>query len=42
MGKHRKKDGMASRGGCAVIIMFTMPLLVLLATLADQACSLIG
>jgi hypothetical protein len=42
VGKHRKKQGLASRGGCAVIIMFTVPLLVLLATLADQARSLIG
>jgi hypothetical protein len=41
MGKHRKKQG-ASRRGCAVIMMFTVPLLVLLTTLADQARSLIG
>jgi hypothetical protein len=39
MGKHRKE---ANRRGCAVIIVITMPLLILLATTADQARSLIG
>jgi hypothetical protein len=42
MAKHRKKEGVASRGGCAVIIVITAPLLVLLTTLADQVRSLIG
>ncbi|MFK0247127.1 hypothetical protein ACIQUM_20730 [Amycolatopsis azurea] len=41
MGKHRK-EGPASRYGCAVIVMFAAPLLILLATLADQAIDLIS
>jgi hypothetical protein len=39
-GKHRKRE--AGRAGCVVLMMFTMPLLVLLATLADQAQTLIS
>ena len=39
-GKHRKRA--AGRVGCVVIVLFTMPLPILLATLADQARSLIG
>ncbi|WIV57699.1 hypothetical protein [Amycolatopsis nalaikhensis] len=39
-GKHRKKA--ASRTGCVVIVVFTMPLLILLTTVADQARHLIG
>lgn len=40
VGKHRKKA--ASRTGCVVIVVFTMPLLILLTTVADQAGHLIG
>ncbi|WP_410573993.1 hypothetical protein [Amycolatopsis sp. cmx-4-61] len=39
-GKHRKRE--ASRAGCVVIVVFTMPLLILLTALADQAPHLIG
>ncbi len=39
-GKHRKRE--ASRAGCVVILVFTTPLLILLAALADQAPHLIG
>jgi hypothetical protein len=40
-GKHRKGGG-ASKMGCAVIMVFAMPLLISLATAADQARSLVG
>ncbi|MGW5703816.1 hypothetical protein [Amycolatopsis japonica] len=43
-GKHRKdKDGgLASRGGCAVIMLIAVPVLVLLTTAADQAIILVS